>query len=130
MARWPYYRRNGLTLVEVAASIALVGALLVSILIGFSAHQRQVATAANRALAIHQLDILIAEWFAADKFPRNHGGVMTDQPHWHWETTVLQIPSFDSSWQAEALLVEVIDHRRTDAREVLASVELLIERKP
>lgn len=99
MRHSPCYRPSGITLVEVIASTALVGALLVSILLGFSAHTRQITTAANRAAAIRQLDRTIAAWFAADDFPRNRSGMLAEQPHLRWETTVLQIPSLDESWQ-------------------------------
>ena len=63
-------RRRAITLVEVVASIGLVGVLLVSMLISASTHTRQINRSKKISQAVQLLDQQIAEWFASEEpFP-------------------------------------------------------------
>lgn len=73
-------RRDGVTLVEVIAAIALVGSLLALSFMANAAHLRQAQRANDKQLATALLDRLIADWSRSefrdadfDSLVRRHG---------------------------------------------------------
>ncbi|MEO1619007.1 MAG: hypothetical protein AAFV88_24360 [Planctomycetota bacterium] len=63
-------RRKAVTLIEVVASIALVGTLFTVVLIGNSRHLRQLKAAGVKHQACEKLDRLLSRWSVDELDPR------------------------------------------------------------
>ena len=78
-------RNEGLTLIEVSASLALLGTLLTSLIIAHGKHQRQLRLAEKRLIALDAADHLLRSW-QANLEPVRHGmsGVIPGRPPLRW----------------------------------------------
>jgi type II secretory pathway pseudopilin PulG len=116
-------RRRATTLVEVLLGLALLAALLVSILTARSRAARQTVLARAREDATRSADRLLTHWWAdPTSFPRSATGVMPDAPQFTWRTRVVENPSA-RSLGASVVRLEVSD---PDAPEILVAVEVLL----
>ena len=83
-----------MTLVEVAAGLALLGTLLVAILMTEGRCRRQSAGARDRIAACAVADQLLQKWYAQpEKFPRSDSGEFDSQGFWTWRTRPVENPS-------------------------------------
>jgi type II secretory pathway pseudopilin PulG len=120
------YRRAGLTFIEVIASSALLGVLLVAVLLAMSAHTRQIRASEQRMSVLHATDLLIAGWFAAgDPIPRNAKGKFPDLEQCYWQTESLGGAGLSPAWRCEKVSLVVFKaDDRSEPRE-LFRVELI-----
>lgn len=113
-------RLHGLTLIEVLASVALLSALMVSVLAVRASHVRQVNLAAKKILAAKLLDRHLARWYEDDiSIPINQQGDLDATRNFLWQTN--SMPS-QNSWDAIKVRVDVID---SVSGQVLCAVEVL-----
>ena len=121
-------RRDGLTLVEVVVSLALLATLAVGILIAYGSHQRQMR-AAQRQLEAQQIaDELLAGWYdSANVIPRDQfGAVSGREDSWWWRTTTVRQQRMGNS---RFLIVRLDLMRLIQADRpgpVVLSIELLV----
>ena len=98
----PSYRRSSdrvaFTLIEVVAALALLAALLTSMVLAFSAHHRQSKLATQRQAAVVIADELLAKWFASSdpRIPRNGAGTLHASAPWSWRTQIVNQTNIDS----------------------------------
>ena len=106
--------RNALTLVEVVASIALISAILVGMLMAHARHQRQIKLAKDIKLAAQLADKKLADWFL-DETPIHAGGSgeFSDNVNFFWRTSPSNAQFSNRAWAAEFVEFQVF-HRRDD----------------
>ena len=114
-------RRDGFSLIEVVASLLLVGTLLVTVLTAHRQNARQTRTAQQRLAAIDVLDGLLAD-SAGTALLEPNGKISGDNP-FYWRTTVRRDAAAEVLG-AMIVRVEVFDPQY-EAGESLASVEML-----
>ena len=84
--------RNGLTLIEVVASIALLSFVLVASLVGVQRHDRQLRMAKTKALATAGADQLLSSWRDQGRFPAAQRGAFSRDGHeFTWQTSVARV---------------------------------------
>ena len=132
MKNWPHRSsrprdKRGLTLVEVVLGLALLGALLVSILVTRSRVARQSYLAQRRQDAVRAADRLLNQWWAEPaKFPRTAAGALADAPALAWRTQTVANDDARSLGGAVVRL-DVLDRsQQADASGVILSVEVLL----
>lgn len=82
-------RRSGLTLIEVVAALVLMGSLLVSSLLAFSAHRRQLRVADKQLQATMVAESLVRELSARPGgLPSSARGLVPGHPDWMWQTSI------------------------------------------
>lgn len=117
-------RESGFTLVEVVASIALVGTLLVTILMAYGRTARQVRLAQKRLAAIEAADQLMQQWLLDPQtVPIDQSGTISEEDRLEWRTQSIEKEGTEMLG-VEVVRLEVFDHMRPD--EILASVEFLV----
>ena len=122
----PTRARRATTLVEVLLGLALLAALLVSILTARSRAARQTVLARARQDATRSADRLLSRWWADPAtFPRGATGVMPDAPQFTWRTRVIDNRSA-RNLGASVVRLEV---SHPDAPEILVAVEVLLPAK-
>lgn len=101
------FASKGLTLIEVVASIALLGTLLVMLLQTHSKHVNQVTRSHQKSLAVERADQLMATWFSADEpFPRNGVGGFVGSPNMFWTTTSRRVV-VGQNWVFDVITIRV-----------------------
>ena len=114
----------GLTLVEVVGGLVILATLLVSLLMAFNAHARQIKLAAAQLEAIELTDQLIAGWYAAGQLPApGEEGTIPSKPTLSWR--VMSVATDVSPVPARVMRVEVVDTPAFGKPETLSSVEIL-----
>lgn len=115
------------TLVEVVASLMLLGTLLVGVLVAHRRHVAQIRTATRRLEAVAAADQLLESWRAKGAWgPDSKSGRFAEASNLVWRWSVSTPPELRPIYAAIGRL-EVLDASRTDARP-LASVEILTTR--
>ena len=120
---------DGLTLIEVVASIGLLATLLVLTLSIRASHVRQI----NRAFEIESagaaIDQQMALWMeASDSVPVNESGRFPDSENFYWKTTLLDAAGTNSNWKPVKIRVEAVsvaDEETVASLEILESPELI-----
>ena len=80
-------RRRGLTLVEVVASIALLGTMLTIIILAQGRHQRQIQRARTRIKACEAAEKLLTQWYVQNEdIPIDHTGQVSGDATFDWRT--------------------------------------------
>ena len=123
---WTSSRRRGLTLVEVVAGLALLSALLVTVLTAKSRATRQLASANRRLEAVAAADRLLVGWWQdRAHFPRQSSGRVPGDAGFAWRTSPVRNDAVNAL-AASVIRVEVIDER-AKPRSVLAFVEVVLD---
>jgi len=119
----------GLTLVEAACGMALLGGLLVGIILAGARLARQQGRAERRIEAAGIADALLAGWWAErDEFPRADTGDVPGEGGWRWRTRV--VPRDDAAaLGAEAVALEVFAPNAATDDAPSIRVEVLLPRK-
>ena len=127
-----YHARNGLTLVEVVAGLALLATLLVTILLAFGAHAGQIRQAERRLEAIAVADELLREWSAAGGIPEvgSHER-LAEYDDLSWQIVSSPIPPavgniFSQVSQISQVRLEIVRQTGTHETEVLTDVDLFV----
>lgn len=85
--------QQAFTLVEVIASLALLGTLLVGILVAQRRHAEQINGAHARLTAVEAADKLLAQWSAGGNWgTASSSGQFEDEPKLMWHWSVIQSP--------------------------------------
>lgn len=124
-------RRHGLTLVEVMASIALLGTLLVGIVMAKSRHTHQWSKAQRKLQAVQAADSMLSSWWAdARSIPREgEGQIQATQPL-RWTTRVIASPHA-RALRTQVVRLEIFDSELTAGDpQAIASVDLLLPEPP
>jgi len=109
------------TLVEVVASLMLLGTLLVAILVAHRRHVEQIRHAEARIAAVEAADGLLAKWSAEGTWgATKNDGEFEDRPGLAWRWTVIPTPGLTRLGAAVGKL-EVIGNDGS----VLSQVDLL-----
>ena len=115
------YCRRAFTLVEVVASLMLLGTLLVSILVAHRRHVQQIRSADCRLAAVQAADGLLAKWSADGSWgATKNEGEFEGRTDFTWRWTITPAPELNRLGAAIGKL-EVVGAERTP----LCSVELL-----
>jgi type II secretory pathway pseudopilin PulG len=118
-------RLRGLTLVEVVAGLALLSTLLVAVLMTKTRVTRQWAHAQRKLQATAAADRLLSGWWQdVPRFPRHASGAVPGDAGLAWRTTPVSNPT------AAALRASVVRLEVLDDREVLTSVEIVLDDDP
>jgi hypothetical protein len=87
---WRNYREKAFTLVEVVASLMLLGTLLVGVLLAHRRHAQQIRSAAARLQAIKAADGLFSEWCEQGSWgTAQSGGEFPGEPSLVWRWSVV-----------------------------------------
>lgn len=98
--------RTGLTLIEVIAGLALLGTLLVSTMLAYGRHVRQLKRAREQTLLLKKLDTLVTSWFLQEEalwIPAE--GRLPDTPDYRWKRTLTR----QSPRNQEGLLISRVE---------------------
>ncbi len=82
--------RRGFTLLEVVVALALMGSILVTSLLAFSSHQKQLSMADKRLRATAICDALVTQLSSQPggiRIPSQ--GVIPSEPNWFWRTRLV-----------------------------------------
>jgi prepilin-type N-terminal cleavage/methylation domain-containing protein len=98
MTNWTNYsRRNGLTLLEVLAAVAILGTILVGVVIAKSRHTRQLAATERLDAAVRAADELIAAWWASPRgIPIDDSGELGTDGSLVWRTRTVANKEIES----------------------------------
>lgn len=107
--------RRGLTLIEVLASLAILGSLLVIIVQSRSSHVRQWHQAQLKSEAVHAADRLLRSWWSNPAaLPSNDTG--TWEERWRWRTSIVATPALkDAALEAQLVRLEISEDGRPAA---------------
>ncbi len=79
--------KRGLTLLEVIVALVLMGGVVVSTLLAFSTHRRQLALATERIEATRLADTLLSQLRGRrGGIPLERFGEVPGKPGWFWQT--------------------------------------------
>lgn len=113
-------RQAGLSLIEVVAAIAILGAILVGIVLAKSSHTRQLALARRKQQAVRAADALIARWWREDDVPIGQQGMIEGKESLRWKTRLARKPRL-AKLGARVLRVSI--YRVNAERPALASAD-------
>ena len=120
---------SGLTLVEAACAMALLGSLLVGILLAGARLARQQGRAERRIEAAGIADALLVGWWAKrDEFPRADAGAVPGRYGWRWRTQVVAGDDADAM-NAEVVALEVFAPHATPEDAPAIRVEVLLPKE-
>lgn len=124
MVRSSYLRRPAFSLVEVVASVFLVGTLMVATLVSYRRAATQTRLAQHRLSAVEALEELLVarEGNHADEFQLARGKAPGSNPY-HWRSSLREETSL-AQLGASVLRIELYDPDFKEG-ETLAAVELL-----
>ena len=113
--------RNGLTLVEVVVSIALLSALMVSLLSIRSSHVRQIRLAAQKRHAVELLDRQLSQWFEDEYLvPIDTQGEFEGDELLFWQTGLVSQSNYLNGMKVRVDAVE------SASGNIVSSVEVVI----
>lgn len=113
--------RDGLTLVEVVVSIALLSALMVSLLSIRSSHVRQIRLAAQKRHAVELLDRQLSQWFEDEYLvPIDTQGEFEGDELLFWQTGLVSQSNYLNGMKVRVDAVE------SASGNVVLSVEVVI----
>lgn len=82
-------QRDGFTLVEVVVGLTLLATVIVSSLLAYSKHQKQVRLARSKIAAVQIADDLLNRMSASRTgIPPAASGTIPEHPTWSWRTSV------------------------------------------
>ena len=119
-------KKNGLTLIEVIAAIALLGALLSATLVAVGRHTRQVRQAQDRIEALEAADRLLSGWFLQQGGELDAlEGVVPGHADWRWSVSGAQPEEQSSPAGAHVARLAIYDHLAQRGSAPLASLEFV-----
>lgn len=118
---------RGLTLIEVLASLALLGTLLVALVQARGDHLRQWTLAQRKLEAVDAAERLLEAWWADPAtLPRSGSGTLDGG--WRWRTQVREAPALEhEALHAELVRLEVLE---AEGPKVLVTIDLFVPRPP
>jgi len=106
-------RSAGVTLVEVLASLLLMGSLIVGLVLARGRLVQQHADAQAKLQAVEVADAILAQWWAQDPpaVPVDAQGEIASHPGWIWQTQHIDIDATHPAAQSGVRLM-IIDQNR------------------
>ena len=102
------FRSKGLTLIEVAAALAILGVLLAGLSVLRGRTLRQWKTAQDQLQAVEAVDAMLSDWYATSNVPRVGSGIVpSTQLQWSLRR-VESIPTMES----DLARLEIIDRAK------------------
>lgn len=123
-AQWPV--RRGLTLVEVLASLAILGLLIGSVLVARARHVHQWALSQQKARAVAAADLLLAAWWSNPaSLPSEGSGGLPGMPQALWNTRTIPDETL-ADLASVRVRFEVHSTLRAERDEPLVRVDLIL----
>lgn len=120
-----YRRRHGLTLVEVVVGLTLMATLLVSALVAYSGHRRQLRRSEQKRVAVSVADRLLVEMSGTlDGIPLSSQGYIAGHPTWFWRTSPIGIVA-PMQTPMTVVRLQIVELAGAGAATVLASVDVV-----
>ncbi len=117
-------RRRALTLIEVAASLMLMSILLVSILMAFGRHQRQLGLVDQQEQAIAAAEGLMHDWYSSKPgLPVSGRGLCGDRNQLVWTTR--PVGAVNIAGKVPATVIELSIYLANQNNKPLFSMELV-----
>lgn len=125
LRHWP----KGLTLVETALAMALLGTLLVSVMLAGMRFQQQTRRAEQRINACQMADELLTQWWKKpDAFPREDSGAVPNHPDWRWRTQSRECTDSEDL-RCQIVTLDVFGAEPTEDAKPAVSVDVLLPQK-
>lgn len=87
-----------MTLIEVIASLAILGTVLIGLVIAKAKHKHQSALAIQRIEACQIAEQILQDWWSSsDGVPEHDSGDIKGKPDWKWQTSILPGPELVES---------------------------------
>jgi len=119
--------RQGLTLLEVIAGIALISTLFVGLLLAMSRHGKQLQLAQLQLSATEAADQLLDNWYSElGSVPTSGKGVITSQPELAWQTTSIGTVTIGTV-QFTIVRLAILDGHMPESGQPLVKVDVLAE---
>lgn len=120
-------QRSGLTLLEVVVALALMGSIMVTSLLAFSKHRRQLQLAEKRIEATMIADGLVKELTAGrDGIPVSGRGIVAAKANWIWQTSPAGVTTM-ATVPMQVIRFEIFEVSQSSTR--LVSVQV-VKRMP
>jgi type II secretory pathway pseudopilin PulG len=117
-------RRRALTLIEVTASLTLMSILLVSSLMAFGRHQRQLGLAEQQEYAIAAAEGLMHDWYSVNqRLPVSGQGQCGPQNQLVWATRPIGSEFIAGKVPADVIRLSI--YSSSQAQKPLFSMELV-----
>lgn len=120
-----HYVKNGFTLIEVLASIALLGVLLSTTLVAIGRHTKQARAAQNRIEALGVADNMLRVWLVENEGQiEAKEGTVAGHADWYWQVVGQQAPGLEPLG-AHIGRLEILSHSPGQDEKLLASLEFV-----
>ena len=118
-------RRRGLSLVEVVVGLTLMATLLVSTLVAYSGHRRQLRRAEQKRVAVTVADRLLVEMSGTlNGIPLSSQGYIAGHPTWFWRTSPIGIVA-PMQIPMTVVRLQIVESVGAGSTTVLASVDVV-----
>lgn len=125
-----YWRRPGLTLLEVVAGLTLLASLLVGTMLAYGSHIRQVKAAQRRLEAIDIAEQMLVKWYESEEgVPPREEDVIVGTDGWRWRTTPL-LSTEPHPFRVRTIRFEIFDPSEGVEPVPLVYVDLLAPEEP
>lgn len=121
----PLRRANGFTLLEVVVGLVLMASVLVSSMLAFTAHQRQLRYAEAKLEAVLVADALLESFTSSrDGIPPAASGPVNGRAGWYWRTQVVGVTA-PADISLQVIRLQVLGPVREGSSRVLASLDVV-----
>ncbi len=120
--------RNGLTLVEVIASLAMLATLLVGALMAYNGHAEQMNKAKLKREAIRRIDLKLCEWTSSSGVPAAGSGDLPGEVPLVWKAQVINT-KYHNALGIDLVRITVESPDKTTYKEPLISLEVAVHAK-
>ncbi len=120
-------RHHGLTLIEVVASLAILGSLLVAILQARGRSIQQWSAANRRIEAVAVADALLSQWWQKpEALPHQGTGQIAGDSRLAWRTRLMEEKSLEE-FGLEKVRLEIMDQDAKEPNDPLVTVDLVLK---
>lgn len=123
-------RRCGVTLIEVLASLALLGSLAVAMVLSRGRLVDQHRSSEQKLEAVQAADELLTQWWSGEvkQVPVDASGVLAHHPGWTWQTQLIPTRS-QNSYDAQIVRLTILNGSELGQLVELTSVDLVMPRQ-
>ena len=120
---------RGLTLIEVVASLALLGGLLTAMVMAHARHVKQLADADRQMNAVAAADALLTQWWQDPaSFPIAREGTVPNHPRLAWRTEVVTRAAVEQLG-GQVVRLEIHEQPPGSVDAVLVAVDLVLAKR-
>ncbi|MCH1439061.1 MAG: type II secretion system GspH family protein [Rubripirellula sp.] len=118
-------QRHGFTLVEVVVGLTLLATVIVSSLLAFSKHQKQIRLARSKITAVEVADDLLNRMSASRTgIPSAATGPVPGHPTWSWRTSVTE-KMLRNPIPMQIIKLQIIERETNSKLNLLASTSVV-----